>query len=329
MDHGPLPPARGGPLKERRLHRVGRWVGWLVLALALAFLAHAGWTYRQSLAGLDLGRGTLAVLLAGVVVYAADGFLLSSAWLLLVRGLGEEAVPAAGHHRLFARSQIVKYLPGNVFHIAGRHALGRRQGVPHPVLLGATAYEILGLLLAASWIALVGYLPLGLPGEAGRERSVLVVGLMALGAAVLATWVGSRLAGRFPGLPLLHVGAARLLASVAVYSVFFLVAGLPLILLAMNLAGGVAGTALVTLTAAFAISWIAGFITPGAPAGAGVREATLVLLLAPIVGHATALALSVLLRAVTLGGDLLFFLASWLPPLATAGNAAEAGADSD
>ena len=63
-------------------------------------------------------------------------------------------------------------------------------------------------------------------------------------------------------------------------------------------------------------AWIAGFVTPGAPGGLGVREAVMV-----IVGGASAsaehlLMLGVLLRAVTFGGDLVCAVAGRALPLA-------------
>ena len=52
-------------------------------------------------------------------------------------------------------------------------------------------------------------------------------------------------------------------------------------------------------------------MTPGAPGGLGVREAVLVTLLTgAVLGPSESLLVAVLLRAVTIAGDLLFFLTS-------------------
>ena len=42
-----------------------------------------------------------------------------------------------------------------------------------------------------------------------------------------------------------------------------------------------------SLTGIFATAWVAGFVTPGAPAGVGVREAALTVGLTPICGAGT------------------------------------------
>jgi uncharacterized membrane protein YbhN (UPF0104 family) len=62
------------------------------------------------------------------------------------------------------------------------------------------------------------------------------------------------------------------------------------------------------LTTAFALAWVVGFVTPGAPAGLGVREAVLLLLLAHGMGAANASLLILTLRIATTLGDMLCFI---------------------
>ena len=105
-------------------------------------------------------------------------------------------------------------------------------------------------------------------------------------------------------LPSLRILAACFLLSIPP----FLYVGA----IADMLAGGVAGaeeSRFWTLTGIFALAWVAGFLTPGAPGGLGVREAILVAALDPIYGGAPALAVTVCLRLVTTAGDGTGFLA--------------------
>ena len=66
------------------------------------------------------------------------------------------------------------------------------------------------------------------------------------------------------------------------------------------------------LTTIFAWSWIAGYITPGAPAGLGVREVVLVSALTPVYGASVAVGLTLSLRVVTTIGDMMTFVISML-----------------
>jgi len=57
----------------------------------------------------------------------------------------------------------------------------------------------------------------------------------------------------------------------------------------------------------FSLSWLAGFLTPGAPAGIGVREAVMIALMEGIIGTSNSLIISVLFRLVTITGDVMMF----------------------
>lgn len=62
----------------------------------------------------------------------------------------------------------------------------------------------------------------------------------------------------------------------------------------------------------FIIAWLAGFITPGAPAGVGVRELTLIFFTKIYLPEAEVLTLIILSRFVTGLGDVLFFFGTRL-----------------
>jgi hypothetical protein len=61
-----------------------------------------------------------------------------------------------------------------------------------------------------------------------------------------------------------------------------------------------------------AVSWLAGFVTPGAPAGIGIRESVLILALAPYIDAKSATLVAMAFRLVTISGDSGFFLVSHL-----------------
>ena len=58
---------------------------------------------------------------------------------------------------------------------------------------------------------------------------------------------------------------------------------------------------------AFIVAWLIGLVTPGAPAGIGVREAVILLLLTPLLPESKLLVALIFSRMVTIGGDVVFF----------------------
>jgi glycosyltransferase 2 family protein len=239
---------------------------------------------------------------------------LAVAWWWLAGLTGHRLGLLAGYS-VWARSQWAKYLPGNAFHYVSRQVLGRRAGLSHAALVASSGFELGSLLLAAVLVALTA----ALAGGNSVNRSVLGGGLL-LGLALLSAWplLDAGLRRFFPGrrfladLPRLSFGQTwRLLGpGVALHVVFFLATG-GLFYGLLGSGWGVGLIPLETCVRIFALAWLAGTITVGAPAGAGVREAILTLEFTPVLGAANASALALALRLVTLGGDGLTALAGF------------------
>jgi hypothetical protein len=66
------------------------------------------------------------------------------------------------------------------------------------------------------------------------------------------------------------------------------------------------------LIAVFALAWVVGFVTPGAPGGLGVREGLMLLMLAPVFSAASASVLVIALRIATTLGDVLILITGFL-----------------
>ena len=67
-----------------------------------------------------------------------------------------------------------------------------------------------------------------------------------------------------------------------------------------------------SVLSAYILSWVAGFIVPGAPGGIGIREATLTLLLANVVPVDSALLAAVIFRFISIIGDFWGLLFAWI-----------------
>jgi uncharacterized membrane protein YhaH (DUF805 family) len=253
--------------------------------------------------------GVAVLVHAGVIV--AGGF----AWHLLLQGAGGR-VPAREVMTVYGLAQFAKYLPGNVAHHVGRVGLARTRGVPVPMAVATMGVEtvlVIGIAVALAAVAVIrsgGQLGELLPATAalGHHLWAVVAGLAGLVAAMAL--VGRRvLRSGCAGEAALSClpPASAVPACVAIYGLTFVAMGLVLALLAGGVFDSPQGN-LLTLTSLFALSWVAGFVTPGAPAGLGVREAILVTVLRPIYGEPVSVGLSLVLRLVTTAGDGLGFL---------------------
>lgn len=291
-----------------------RWVspvayGVTLLALTYALLKlGASW---QEVATRVMSPGLRYYIGVGALVYGAAGFLLSSAWGLLLRVVGEPDVTLSMAHAMYGRTQIAKYIPGNVFHLAGRHAIGRTQGLGNSSLASAALLEALLLIACTTSISLLWGGDLFLE----RVRPAAVIGALALlAAAVLILARGLR--NRSVDLPATASAVntrlraiLRLIAAWILYGAFFVVvAGLLWGLLRLTGADSARTSPRYdSCLAAISLAWLAGFLVPGATAGLGVREGVLIALLSHGAGTAEAVVASFAYRVVTVLGDAVFF----------------------
>jgi glycosyltransferase 2 family protein len=289
---------------SQRWKRALHWAGSILALVGVAFVAQRLWSYGADIRPGRLGTAQWIGIAVLSVVYGASNLLLALAWRHLLNGFGHRR-PVAWTVRVFGISQIAKYLPGNIFHLAGRQAMGMADGVPGWILARSMAWE-LGLLMLAGCLFLFPLLPLLRPGIPAAAAAAGF--LLAASVCLLLLW---RLVNRDMALAMAWHGVF-LFASGLIFLATYLLVAPP---------GGTAPMVLLPLmVAAFVIAWLAGLLTPGAPAGVGVREMVMILLMAPLVPEAALVFAVVLSRIITVCGDTLFYLAAHLKATSPAGS---------
>jgi hypothetical protein len=133
-----------------------------------------------------------------------------------------------------------------------------------------------------------------------------------LGLSARHNVITSRRLGRWLQSAWATLSARAIFPAFAIYCCNYVLIGAGLWVLARGLA--MPDTmSLAALTSAFALSWVLGFLAPGTPAGLGVREGILVLLLAESGTPDEVLLFVIIARLATMLGDGLCFLAAWIP----------------
>jgi uncharacterized membrane protein YbhN (UPF0104 family) len=294
----------------------------LVVAMVLAF----GWALAGQWSEIvdALTDQQPAVLLAALVLALTGVFQSFLLWRGALATLGSR-LPVRPAARLFFITQLGKYVPGAVWPVVAQMRLGREMGVPRQ-RMG------LAFLLTLGLTTLVGLL-LGLaalPALLRAEGRGVLWGLLALPVllALLVPSVVSSLIDR--GLRLLRrPGLDRPLAGRDVARgvlwalAFWLVYGGHVWLLAVGL-GADPLEALPVAIGGFAIAFSLGPLLVVLPAGAGVREAVLVVLLSGVLTTPEATAVALTSRGILLLTDGLLALAAGathVTPLRRAGRA--------
>lgn len=255
--------------------------------------------------------GTLLALCSATLCYMTIYPITGLAWrqLLLRQGQSRSAVELT---QLIGIAQLAKYIPGNIAQHAGRAALALKRGIPLPPYVASIIQET---LLASGASIICGTLLLAFAPSATNLAEYRWALFLLLAGSIGGTLLfcidlppseSPKLLGRLirmtGGLP----GPATTLKALAAYICNYLMIGLGVWLLASAL--GLAGTIDYPLaTAAFALSWILGFLAPGTPAGLGAREGIMTLILQDHGSSQQIVQLVLLARVASMCGDLLSF----------------------
>lgn len=297
------------PASERPLHKALRIAAYGLVGLAFIYIGRALWVYRTWLLDWQASILDLVLIVVSILVYGLSGLLLSSAWCKLNQVCGQGSFSCRQCIAIYGTAQIAKYVPGNVFHFIGRHAAGIRAGISHAILACSASLEMLVLLFSAGLLALSGLL---VP-EVGLLALLpfplwLVIGIVVIGFIAIVFLMPVAMHRFLPAAVAGWASVRMLVPVVTRHLLFFMVSGLLMAVLVFAVVGSLQWTTFILAMSSYPVSWLAGYVIPGASAGIGVREAVIVLILSTVVLAEEATLIAVLMRVVTLSGDLFFYL---------------------
>ncbi len=291
-------------------------IGSSLVLIAFYFILNRLWDNWERLLAWQPESHIVLVIALCSLIFGVGCFLLSTAWGRLLSWCCGQTVSLKLCHGIYGRTQLAKYIPGNVFHFVGRHVIGRYAGFQHLALICASGYEMLGVLFAASVMSLAGMFLLDKHIMVISPLSVLgilvIVMILIFCLSILAPRV-LKIVG-YADLPVRNIGdlMTGLGPVYMIYILFFLIYGgiLVAIVYTVHDLHGFRDIGIIMIT--FSVAWIAGFVTPGAPAGLGVREAIIIALLTQLIDEPQSLLVALLFRLVSIFGDLLFFAFAYL-----------------
>jgi glycosyltransferase 2 family protein len=251
----------------------------VILGGILFFLASALRQHWQEVIAIRISPTGYAVLAAGLgmtlIAHIWSGWVWS--WILREFDL---PVKSSWGILVYLKTNIAKYLPGNIWQFYGRIVAAKAAGLPiaaatlsvllEPLLMAAAALAIALLgIQQSNWLWQLLILAAVLAGIHPRLLNPLlrVVSRLKKSQDTLEALQGKGLQlKRYPLLPLLGEAGFVLLRG----------AGFLLTLLALS---PIAPAQIPVLISAFSFAWMLGLIVPGAPGGIGIFEATALTLL--------------------------------------------------
>ncbi|HEY9875408.1 MAG TPA: lysylphosphatidylglycerol synthase domain-containing protein [Candidatus Obscuribacterales bacterium] len=271
------------------------YLRWVILGGTLFFLAKALKDHAAEVAAIRIDQAGWANLAIALAVTLMAHIWAGWVWSWILRSFKQPVSPRWAI-QVYLKTNIAKYLPGNVWHYYGRIWAATEAGCN----LGAATLSVLlePLLMAAAALLLA------LLGTHPDNWSLQVISLAVICLAVHPRILNpliqllSRFKGkstdaevfqleRYPLLPLLgELGFLGLRGS-----------GFLFTLLALT---KVNYSQIPLLLSAFSLAWLLGLIVPGAPGGIGVFEATAIALLDKYFSPGLLLSVVALFRVVSI-----------------------------
>jgi len=271
-------------------------LGFLVLAVGLAVVAVVSARDELADAVVALSPGALV---AALVLGAGYVWFTLLAWRAVLADLGS-TLSLGTSTTVFGLGQIGKYVPGGVWNVVAAAELGADHQVPRSRSLAAMAVATLVGLVSGCVIGAVALAASA--DDLGSWRwaawaaplTVLLLAPQVLNRVVAFVL---RLARR--PAPEHELTARGMLVAVGWSLAGWVLAGLHLVVLAADLGMELSWRTVALCVGGYAAAWVAGFLVIVVPAGAGAREAALLLLLAGSLTHGAVL-LTVLVSRVLL-----------------------------
>lgn len=283
--------------------------------LAILFVAERFYSNQIWKLNLLSPNYLLAIIAFGSIAYFFDTAIPAISWKLLLEWFGEAPKPFLVIYSIYGRSQIAKYLPGNIFQITNRHVMSLNNGSKNASLIGAAFFEIMGSVVGSTVLCLIGYF-LGVRYEGLSITFILLIIVLACSGVAFFIYITPKITSRIPILNKIfgdiqtnNRGTFWSFVPIPILIFFYLLfANIIFCFVTIAVNGSIAGISIPLVISIYSIAYLIGMITPGAPAGIGIRESIMVLLLSPIIGVSKATYISLVFRVITTLGDVWFFI---------------------
>jgi len=302
--------------KKERLKKIVSLAGTALMIVSLGFIGRRlfGYLTAEDFDRSFLSSSTVIMGLLGVALVEGLGiFLAGINFRSLIRNVSGISTEPTLSATVYTSANLYKYIPGGVLYVAGRNRLAvETEGLGHGKVAFATVVEGALVAVAAILVAVLN----AYDHTVSYLRYVDVLPIIGIIVAIIVLAL----------IPIIYIfrqkistGWKYLTSNMEelTFLVVFKRFGFALLLMALWGGSFAATLALLgqsmnlglvsTIVGLFILSWVAGFLTPGAPSGLGIREAVMLMFMGGVVDGGLLIIAMIIHRVLTVMGDLIAY----------------------
>ena len=300
--------------KKTKFKKIIKIFGYIIVILSFVFIINSFRKLDIGLIKQNIDIYWVPWLLFLIFLYSFVVFIYSIAWKYIVEMLSGAKLNIYLIASIYLKANIAKYLPGNVFHFAGRHYLVRKEGVSNKALLLSNGMEIFFLIMISLLIIVVGFFTklIKIPEIVKEKINIyyfLIIGIVFLSMIIIYVIIKKNKKQTINWMFLFEKKNILTYLKISfIYFIIFIIIGCILnciFFILLNFSINL--NDILFVICVFSLAWVLGYIVPGAPGGLGIRETIIIIMLGYRFTESGALLGSVLLRFITITGDVLAF----------------------
>lgn len=295
-------------MKRKMLNILGN----ILLVVCIVYLFKN--IYKQDINWIDYFTNSKIVItcIVSIIILIVSIYVNAHIYGAILKKISKKFIANIELRDVYITSNIGKYLPGNVMHFVGRNMLGIKYNIEQKKIVITTIIELL-LIVVASLLYILLF---------GREYIYTVTIFVQtqyknlLGSILILVFIAFMcmiwIITRYKKVIFEYVKKIDfkfIIKTLVKEVIIFGISALTYLFVIVSVLNDrIYYDQLMIILVVYIISWLVGFILPGAPGGMGVREAILTLLLKNIISQDIILVSVVIHRCLTIIADFMAFL---------------------
>lgn len=278
-----------------------KYIGNILAFTSLLIIVHIVKTNLNDVKHVEFSYTNIVIFSLIILLVIFNYFLLAFSWREQLKGK-YPLFQLSSSIRIVSLTQIAKYLPGNFGHFLGKFYLSTKY-IKKPDIIFTMLVENIMFVLSSCFVGSFYFLFFDISTIIKIDNLLLISTTIIL-ILLISYFIFTKFRQK---IDLIRIDKIIFSKVFLIFIIMSLMGSLSICLL-INLISPNSNLPFLLVISGFSISFLVGFIVPGAPGGIGVREYAFTILFSPFIGKLFALEVILLFRILSLIADVVLFI---------------------